>query len=569
MNALRLLSIICLLGAARTPAATPSLVTLVNPLQGTDSDPGYSHGNEYPAITLPFPMNTWAPYTRPVSDNFYYRYDDTKIRGIRQTHQPSPWIGDYAAFALMPVSGKLAVKEDDRASTFRHEDETAQPGYYRVHLDTWKTVAEVTPTERCARLRFTFEQPGDSYVVLDAFPGGSSVEIIPAQHKVIGVSRFNHGGVPAGFGNYFVIVFDRPFSAYGVWTPDFVQPGATKLNSQRAGAFLKFDTSSDKVVGCKVASSFISPEQALRNLQREVGDADFDTLRLRAEERWNQALGRVRIEGGLDDERRTFYSALYRSILYPHRFYEYNENNRPVYFSPYDGKVHEGVLYTDSGFWDTFRAAHPLYNLLFPEISAEILQGLLNAYDQSGWLPSWASPGHRACMIGNHAFSLLADGWAKGIRSFDPQKAVAAMMHDANTQAPSYCRSIGRDGAEYYNKIGYVPYSSVHGEPSFTEATAKTLDYAYDDFCASRLARAIGRQAEAEQFARRAMNYTNVFDTKIDVHARAQSRRLLVRAVRPHRMGRPLYRRLLVALDLERAPGYSRPHQAHGRRQGL
>ena len=515
MNALRASFILCLLGAGSVGAADPPLVALANPLQGTDSSSGYSHGNEYPAIALPFPMNTWAPYTRPASDSFYYRYLDTKIRGIRQTHQPSPWIGDYAAFALMPVSGKLALKEDDRASVFRHQEETAQPSYYRVRLDTWKTVAEVTPTERCARFRFTFEQPGDSYVVLDAFPGDSSVEVIPAESKVVGISRFNHGGVPAGFANYFVIVFDRPFAGYGVWSPDFVQTNATKLDSKHAGAFLRFDTSADTMVGCKVASSFISPAQALRNLQREVGEADFNTLRLRAEQSWNAALGRVRLEGGLADQRRTFYSALYRSILYPHRFYEFNESDHPVYFSPYDGKVHEGVLYTDSGFWDTFRAAHPLYNLLFPEVSAEILQGLLNAYDQSGWLPSWASPGHRACMIGNHAFSLLADGWAKGIRGFDAEKAVAAMVHDATNQAPGFCHSIGRDGAEYYDRLGYVPYSSVRGKPSFAEATAKTLEYAYDDFCAARLARAIGHQAEADQFARRAMNYTNLFDPRI------------------------------------------------------
>jgi predicted alpha-1,2-mannosidase len=514
MNILRLLFIACLVATASTHAAAPTPVMLVNPLQGTDSNAGFSHGNEYPAIALPFPMNTWAPYTRPASDSFYYQYRDTKIRGIRQTHQPSPWIGDYAAFALMPVSGKLALKEDDRASDFRHEDETAQPSYYRVHLDTWKTVAEVTPTERCARFRFTYEQPGDSYVVLDAFPGGSSVEIIPAERKVIGISRFNRRGVPKEFANYFVIVFDRAFSAYGVWSPDSVQAGATKLEGKHAGAYLQFDSSAGTKVGCKVASSFISPEQALRNLEHEVGDADFAALRRRAEESWNQALGRVHIEGGLDDQRRTFYSALYRSILYPHRFYELNEGGHPTYFSPYDGKVHEGVLYTDSGFWDTFRAAHPLYNLLFPEVSAEILQGLLNAYDQSGWLPSWASPGHRGCMIGNHAFSLLADGWVKGIRSFDAQKALSAMMHDANTQGPDSCRSIGRDGAEYYNKQGYVPYSSVRGEPSFAEATAKTLEYAYDDFCAAQLARAIGRQPEAEQFTRKAMNYTNLFDAQ-------------------------------------------------------
>jgi len=296
-----------------------------------------------------------------------------------------------------------------------------------------------------------------------------------------------------------------------------VQAGTRRIEGKHAGAYVKFSTGADpgsRVVECKVASSFISPEQALRTLEREIGNADFATVRQRAEAVWNRMLGRAQIEGGSLEQQRTFYSALYRTILFPHKFYEINEQGRPVYFSPYDGKLHEGVMYTDTGFWDTFRAAHPLYNLLYPEVSRDILQGLLNAYDQSGWLPEWSSPGHRECMIGNHAFSLLADGWAKGIRGFDLNKAVDAVVHDANTQGPTNCQSIGRDGVEYYNRIGYVPYSATPGEPSFREAAAKTLEYAYDDYCAARLARAVGRNAEAAVFEKKAMNYTNLFDAK-------------------------------------------------------
>jgi predicted alpha-1,2-mannosidase len=515
MGRMKVCCILFMWAIASVGGAEFSPVHLANPLQGTDSHSGYSHGNEYPAIALPFPMNTWAPYTQPADDSFYYQYRQNKLRGIRQTHQPSPWIGDYAAFSLMPVSRKLAVNENDRASEFRHQEELAEPSYYRVRLDTWNAIAEVTPTERCARFRFTFQDPADPYVVLDAFPGNSTVEIIPGENKITGITRFNHGGVPPGFANYFVVVFDQPFAGQGTWTPEKTSPGETRLEAKHAGAFVKFAAGAGRVVECKVASSFISPEQALRNLEQEIGAADFETIRHRAEKFWNTALGRVRVEGGLADEERTFYSALYRSIVYPHRLHEYDDHGKPVYFSPYDGKVHEGVLYSDTGFWDTFRAAHPLYNLLFPEISAEILQSLLNSYDQSGWLPSWSSPGHRDCMIGNHAFSLLADGWVKGVRSFDPQKAVAAMIHDAHTQAPETCRSIGRDGAPFYDKLGYVPYSPVKGEPSVREATAKTLEFAYDDFCAAVLARAAGRQTEAGQFLRQAMNYTNVLDTNI------------------------------------------------------
>lgn len=504
-------------------AAETSLMSLVDPLQGTDDPPNFSHGNEYPAIALPFPMNVWAPYTEPAKNFLFYQYRHNQIRGIRQTHEPSRWIGDYANFSLMPVSGKLAVTENDRASTFRHDDEIAQPGYYKVHLDTWNATAEVTPTERAARFRFTFEKPADSYVVLDVFGTKriSSVKIIPAENKIIGVARNYHNrsglGIPENFANYFVVVFDRPFAAYGVWTGDSVRQGVTELQGPEAlGAFLKFDTSTDGVVGCKASSSYISAEQAERNLDHEIGSADFDTIRQRAEARWNEVLGRASVEGGTPDQRRVFYTALYRATLFPHRFYELDENNKPVYFSPYDGKIHSGHLYTDSGFWDTFRAAHPLIDLLYPEIGGEVLEGLLHAYDESGWLPSWSSPGHLECMIGNHAFSLLADGWMKGIHTFDAEHAVAAMVHDANTQSPPACHAIGRDGAEYYNTIGYVPYSNDRSDKkSFREAGAKTLEFAYDDFCAAQLAHAIGKDDVAKVFAQHAMNYTNLFDPSV------------------------------------------------------
>ncbi len=490
-------------------SASPGLVTLANPLQGTDSTHGFSHGNTFPAIALPFPVHVWAPYTQPAKDSFYYQYRQNQIRGIRQTHQPSPWIADYANFSLMPVFGKLVVKEDDRASEFRHETEVARPSYYSVRLDTWKATMEVTPTERAASFRFTFEENGDGYIVVDAFANGSSVEIIPKENKVIGICRNNNGGVPNNFSNYFVIVFDRPFTAYGTWTPELIRDGATKLADKHVGAYLKFKVKQGKPVSCKVASSYLSPAQAQRNLDREIGKRDFNAALEFADATWNETMNKLRVEGGSEEQQRTFYSAVYRSLIFPHRFHEFDENNRPVYFSPYDGKVHRGHLYTDTGYWDTFRASHPLYNLLFPEISAEIMQGNLAAYEQSGWLPSWSSPGHRDCMIGNHAFSLFADAWVKGVTNFDAGKAVEAMVHDANTQSPKNCRAIGRDGAEFYKKLGYTPY------PNVREATAKTLEYAYDDFCAAVLARSIGRNAEADAFARTAMNYTNVFDAEL------------------------------------------------------
>jgi predicted alpha-1,2-mannosidase len=406
----------------------------------------------------------------------------------------------------MLVFGELKVKEDERASEFRHETEMARPSYYKVRLDKWKATMEVTPTERAASFRFTFEERGDGYVVLDAFPNGSVVEIFPAERKILGICRNNQGGVPNNFSNYFVIVFDRAFTGYGTWTPDAVQPDQARQAGRHVGAYLKFKVSPGKPISCKVASSYISHAQAQRTLDREIGKADFAAVLQRADAGWNKTLGLVRIEGGTEAQQRTFYSALYRSVIFPHRFFEFDEKGAPVYFSPFDGQIHQGHLYTDTGLWDTFRASHPLYNLLFPEISAEILQGMLAAYDQSGWLPSWSSPGHRDCMIGNHAFSLFADAWVKGVTNFAAGKAVDAMLHDATHQSPGNCRAIGRDGASFYQTIGYAPY------PEVREATAKTLEYAYDDFCAATLAHRLGRLDDARAFAAGAMKYTNVFD---------------------------------------------------------
>jgi len=486
-------------------AGDRQLFLLANPLQGTDSRDGFSHGNTYPAIALPFPMNTWAPYTKPQDNSFFYEYRDNHILGIRQTHEASVWVRDHATFALMPVAGRLAVSEADRASTFEHSNEIAQPSYYKVRLDTWKATAEVTPTERAARFRFTFDPSTNAYVVLDVFKSEQpvSVEVVPSENKIVGVARNNSGAVPANFGNYFVITFDRPFTAHGVWNDGGIQPGAGKLSGPHVGAYLQFDVSASPVVECKVASSFISAAQAERNLRQEIGEADFDTIRHRAEEAWNSALGRVDITGGSEEQQRTFYSGLYRAILFPHRYHEYDDNHQPIYASPYDGKVHSGVMYTDSGYWDTFRAAHPLYNLLYPDVSAEILQSVINAYRESGWLPAWSSPGQRQAMIGNHAFSLLADGWAKGITNFDLQTAVAATVHDAHQ---SGWFGMGRGGFDLYDRLGYVPYTNIFA------GTSLTLEYAYDDFCAATLAQAAGRADVAAAFRRSAMNYTNVYD---------------------------------------------------------
>lgn len=482
-----------------------NLVDYVNTLQGTDSHWGLSYGNTYPTIGLPFGQHYFSPQTGKNGDGWKYQYEATAIRGFQQVHQCSPWMNDYAVFSLMPVFGELIVDEHERASSFSHENEIARPHYYKVSFDNGVTT-EISPVERGAHMRFSFPEGGDAYVILDGYTEESEVLILPEERKVIG--WVNNGRfVPENFRNYFVIQFDMDFESFGTWesAQGTVQQNATALQGKGAGAYLKFKKGVQ--VQAKVASSFIDPAQAKRTLNRELGA--FKTLeqtKKEAEQIWNALLGRVKVEGGTEEELRTFYSCLFRANLFSRKFYERNEDNEPYYYSPYDGKVYEGYMYTDNGFWDTFRGQFPLSNILHPTMQGRYMQSLLDAQVQSGWMPTWSNPGMSGVMIGNHAISLLADAWVKGIRTFDPVQALEAYYHESTNKGPMG-GSNGREGWKDYFTKGFVPYGEVH------ESTAKTLEYAYDDFCAYQLADAIGNEYYKTIFSRQMYNYKNVFDT--------------------------------------------------------
>ncbi len=491
--------------ARKQPEINPA--DLVNPLMGTDSKYELSNGNTYPAIALPWGMNFWTPQTRKMGNGWSYTYSDNKIMGIKQTHQPSPWINDYAAFSLMPVTGKIKIGENDRASWFSHKAEVAKPYYYSVYLADYDVTAEVTPTERAAMFRFTFPKSDSSFILIDGFNEGSMVRIIPSERKVIGYCRNNHGGVPANFHNYFVAVFDHDFIYTHTWHGDTLSLNDLEQEGDHTGAVLGFKTKKGEQIGVRIASSFISQEQALLNLTRETGTRDFETLEKEAKEAWNKQLGRIDVEGGTEDQQRTFYSCLYRMLLFPRQFFEVNASNDIVHYSPYNGKILPGYMYTDNGFWDTFRAVFPFFTLMYPDVDSRIMEGLANAYRESGWLPEWASPGHRDCMIGSNSASLIADSYIKGIRGYNIDTLYNAIIK--NTKGPGPVSSVGRLGADYYNTLGYVPYNV-----GINENAARTLEYAYADFCIWQVAKATGRpKEEIDLFAKRAMNYKNVFDS--------------------------------------------------------
>ena len=481
-------------------------VDYVNTLVGSDSDHGLSTGNTYPAIAMPWGMNFWVAQTGKMGDGWQYTYAAKKIRGLKQTHQPSPWINDYGQFSLMPTVGKPIFDEEKRASWFSHKSEKATPYYYSVYLADYDITAELCPTERAALMSFTFPKTDSANVVVDAFDKGSYIRIIPEERKIVGYSTRNSGGVPDNFRNYFVIEFDHDFSA-----AQTVLNGELKDSKQQegnhAGAIITFKTSKrgEKVMA-RVASSFISEAQAVQNLN-ELGHASMEQLKQQGRNRWNEVLGKIEVEDENIDHLRTFYSCLYRSLLFPRALYELTASGEVKHYSPYNGTVQDGYMFTDTGFWDTFRCLFPLLNMMYPSVNAKIQAGLVNTYKESGFLPEWASPGHRGCMVGNNSASVVADAWLSGLRGYDAETLWQAVVHGTTAVHPDV-NSTGRLGYEYYNKLGYVPY-----DVKINESVARTLEYAYDDWCIYQFGKALGKSnKELKPFAQRAMNYQKVFD---------------------------------------------------------
>ena len=487
-------------------AANIDYVDYVSPLVGTQSTFELSTGNTYPAIARPWGMNFWTPQTGKMGDGWTYQYTANKIRGFKQTHQPSPWINDYGQFAIMPVVGKPEFNEDKRASWFAHKGEEAKAYYYKVYLAEYDIVAELTPTERAAMFRFTFPESEHSYIVVDAYDKGSYVKIEPEKNRIVGYSTRNSGGVPANFKNYFVIEFDKPFTYRATVKDSLLTENSLEQQANHAGAVIGFSTRKGEEVHVRVASSFISEEQAVLNLN-ELGQDNFDALVSKGKNAWNEVLGRIEVDGGNLDQYRTFYSCLYRSLLFPRKFYEIDAKGQVVHYSPYNGEVLPGYMYTDTGFWDTFRCLFPLLNLMYPSVNKEIQEGLINTYKESGFFPEWASPGHRGCMVGNNSASVLVDAYMKGVKVEDLETLYKGLIHGTENVHPEVS-STGRLGHEYYNKLGYVPY-----DVKINENAARTLEYAYNDWCIYQLAKELKRpKKEIKLFEKRAMNYKNLFD---------------------------------------------------------
>jgi len=484
-----LLSVLILSAVSVNAASLPDLVQYVNTLQGTHSNFGLSHGNTFPATAMPFAQHLWTPQTGKNGDGFKYLYDADEIRGFGQSHQCSPWVSDYAVYSFFPETDTLELDPDKRGAEFCHCSEVGLPHYYSVTFENGIRT-EMAPTERGVHLRFTYPKKQDAYLIIDGYTGQSEIHVNPEKRQVTGWvnnQRFvNHS---ENFRCYFVVQFDQPILDYGV--------GGGSL-------FLKFKPGSK--VQARAASSYISEEQAWQNWRSELGaDKNLEQTKARGFETWNALLNRIRVEGGTEEQLRTFYSCLFRANLFSRKFYEIRADGTPYYYSPYDGKIYDGYMFTDNGFWDTFRSQFPLTNILHPTQQGRYMQALLDAQKQFGWLPAWSFPGETGGMCGNHSISLLADAWAKGIHTFDPDSALAAYAHEAMNKGPMGGAN-GRGGWKEYWQLGYVAFPESHG------SVTQTLEYAYDDWCAWTLARSCGNKFYEQVFGRVLRNYLNLWD---------------------------------------------------------
>lgn len=517
------------------------LVEYVNPLMGTESKHSFSAGNTYPAIAMPWGMNFWTPQTGANGDGWAYSYTADKIRGLKQTHQPSPWINDYGEFSIMPVTVEGAFDQESRESWFTHKTEIAKPYYYQVYLADHDVVAELTPTERAAIIRLTYPDRPMSYFVADAYEKGSYVKIIPEKNAIVGYTTRNCGGVPENFKNWFVIISDTPFEFMKTMSGKKLKD-RLELASEHSSAVVGFKTEKGQQVNLKVASSFISEAQAWQNLS-ELAGKDFDQVKKEGKARWNEVLSRISAKDGNIDNLRTFYSCLYRSLLFPRDLSELTKDGKRVHYSPYDGNVHDGYMFADTGFWDTFRSLFPLLNLVYPDQASKMQEGFANIYKESGFLPEWSSPGHRGCMVGNNSASVVADAYLKNIVRYadnDIKKEWnnisetlwEAVTHGAHNVHPTVSSS-GRLGWQFYDELGYVPCNV-----GINESAARTLEYAYDDWCIYQFGKAMNKsETTVKPYAKAAMNYENLFDKEYCLMAGRRDNGMFDRPFNPLKWG--------------------------------
>lgn len=480
-----------------------------------------------PAVLVPNGMNFWTPQTRDTEKKCIapYYYADSLLQGFRNSH----WIvggctQDYGSMTLMPVSGQLKCQPANRASLFKHDKEVATPAYYSAYLEDYNIQAEMTGTSRSAIFRFTYETGNDAYLVVnpnsDEAQGFIEVDIEKKEIRGYNpVHRIYQGwGEYAGYKGYFVVRFDTEIESYGVFENETIQENQSRISDKaNIGAYVKLKLPKDRKVIVKAASSFTSIDAAILNMETELATRDFETVRTDLVNIWNKTLGKIQVQTADENEKCKFYGALYRTSFLPRTFNDVDGSYPSFSKGLPVQKIAKGDYYEDFSMWDTYRALHPLLNIISPQKSGEMMQSLTLKYEQGGWMPifpCWNS--YTAAMIGDHCVATLSDAYIKGIRNFDVETAYKGACQNAfitPQKYEDYKDGMGRRALDSYIKYGYIPLEDLVPDAFHKkEQVARTLEYAFDDFALSRWADALGKKEDANALLNRSMNYKNVID---------------------------------------------------------
>ncbi len=512
--------------AAVTP--TTHLSEYAETRRGTQSSGDFSRGNNYPATAVPHGFNFWTPVTDAGSTSWLYQYhrqnnaaNRPAIQAFSASHEPSPWMGDRQTFQVMPSTGAPDANRTSRALAFGHENEVAKPYYYGVTFDNGMRT-ELAPTDHAALFRFTFT--GDSSnLILDNVNGSAGLTLDAANQAFSGWSDVNSGSLSAGYTRMFMYAtVDRPVASSGM----------LPVGNRPSTGYLTFDTTADKTVTMRIATSLISVAQAKHNLDLEIAPtASLASVRDQAQALWDAKMHTVEVEGASADQLTTLYSNLYRLFLYPNSAYEntgtaaepvHRHTVQSAVTSPAStptetgAPVKDGKVFVNNGFWDTYRTTWPAYSLLTPADAGEMVNGFVQQYSDGGWISRWSSPGYANLMVGTSSDVAFSDAYQKGVKGFDPEVAYQAAVKNATVTPPN--QNVGRKGLATSIFKGYTP----------SDATGEAMSWAMDgyinDFGIANMATALANSGspqaaryreEAEYFKNRALNYVNMFDPSV------------------------------------------------------
>ncbi len=477
----------------------------VNTKQGSASVHRFSNGNTLPLCQLPFGMAAFCPQTAENNYRWYFHPDNRSFEGIRITHQPSPWISDYGAMCFMPQRAPLNLGGEERWSGFRPEDAVFKPYLLKFNLLRTRSVFELTPTERCAKIRVSFrDNDNNNFFSVLPVKGKYSYRFDKKTDTLYATTDNNSGGDCVNFTQYVIFKFpEGSVDTERIFTQSRLKTrSCSRISGRNVAIHIGLKS---QITEISVATSYISFEQAEISLEREINSKNFDTVMQEAQNLWENYLSRVEIEAKDEKQLKTFYSCMYRAFLYPHKSFEIDKNGVDIHFCPHNGKIKKGKSYTDNGFWDTYRTVYSFYSLVAKEEMKEMLASYINEYRESGWLPRWLSMGEHGCMPSTLVDAVICDGAVKGMISKDDlEAAFEGMIKHSTTDSPS--RFFGRNGASEYCKLGYVSYESEN------ESVNLTLDAAYGDWCIAEIAKILGKKDIEKEYRERAKNYKNLFD---------------------------------------------------------